>query len=216
MIRGVIFDVDGTLIISNDIHAKAWVDAFKECGHNVEFKVVRPLIGMGSDQLIPRAAPKLANSDEASRVSDHRSHVLERYIDEIKPAPGSRDLVQNVIAHGLKVVVASSSNKQALHHLLEIAQVDDLLTERTSADDVESSKPSPDPVMAALATLNVPANEAVMIGDSPHDIDSAGKCGVGVIAVRCGGSTDEELEGAIAIYDDPAELAAKYADSPLA
>ena len=57
-------------------------------------------------------------------------------------------------------------------------------------------------------------SEVLMIGDTPYDIQSANGAGVGLIAVRCGGFDDEQLKEAIAIYDDPADLLAHYANSP--
>jgi len=53
MLKAVIFDVDGTLVDSVDIHAQAWVDAFKEFGYEIEFDAVRGQIGKGGDQLMP-------------------------------------------------------------------------------------------------------------------------------------------------------------------
>jgi phosphoglycolate phosphatase-like HAD superfamily hydrolase len=116
---------------------------------------------------------------------------------------------------GLKLIIATSATTEELSELLKAAQVEDLLHEATTSSDAEASKPSPDIVEAALKKLNLEPSQAVMIGDTPYDIEAANKCGVGVIAFRCGDFEDEQLNNAIAIYDHPADLLVHYAESPL-
>lgn len=217
-IEGVLLDIDGTLVLSNDAHAQAWVDAFATGGYDdVTFEQVRPLIGMGGDRLMPKVISGL--SDEAGHgktISHYRSKLfLSEFVDELIPANGARDLVLKLREAGLKVMVASSAKPEELQALLKAAHVEDLLPEATTSGDAESSKPSPDIVEAALAKIGLPADRVIMIGDTPYDVESAGKAGVGVIAVRCGGFSDSELAGAIAIYDDPADLLRQFDQSPL-
>lgn len=75
--------------------------------------------------------------------------------------------------------------------------------------------PAPDIVEAALKKLNMQPDDVVMLGDTPYDIQSAKGAGVSLIAVRCGGFDDSQLEKVIAIYDDPADILANYDNSPL-
>lgn len=216
-IEGVLLDVDGTLILSNDAHAQAWVDAFATGGYDmVTFEQVRPLIGMGGDRLMSIVVPGL--SDEEGRgktISQYRSKLfLSEFVDQVQPAQGARDLVLKLQSCGLKVIVASSAKPEELGSLLKAAQVDDLLPEATTSGDVENSKPSPDIVEAALNKIGLSADRVVMIGDTPYDVEAAGRAGVNVIAVRCGGFSDQELTGAIAIYDDPSDLLQQFDRSP--
>lgn len=214
--RGVIFDVDGTLVDSNDAHARAWTAALNEHGHDVRFEQVRKLIGMGSDHLLPETTNIEKASDQGQAIVQRRGQIFkEQYLPTIKPLPGAHDLVQRLHDDGVQLVVASSATKEELGALLTIAQVADLLPEQTSADDAKQSKPAPDIVLVALQRLGVSPEDAVMVGDTPYDIQAAHKAGVRVIALRCGGWQDEELAGALAIYDDPADLLVHYAESPL-
>ncbi|NJN17096.1 MAG: HAD family hydrolase [Oscillochloris sp.] len=214
---GVILDVDGTLVDSNDAHARAWCDAFAEQGLAVEYTKVRRLIGMGSDQLLPEAADIQRESELGSRLAERRGEVFtQRYLAGVAAFPQTRALVERLRDQGLKLVVASSAKASELEPLLQRAQVADLLPMRTSSGDVEHSKPAPDAVQAALESCHLPATAAVMIGDTPYDIAAATQAGVDVIAFRCGGWGDADLAGAIAIYDDPADLLANYHASPLA
>lgn len=217
-LQGVILDVDGTLVLSNDAHAQAWVEAFAAEGYEVPFEKVRPLIGMGGDQVIPKMVPELNDQEGAGKtISEQRKKlILTKFGPKLSSANGTRDLVQKMQAAGLHLIIASSATAQELEILLKVAQVDDLLHEATTSNDAEASKPAPDIVEAALSKGELEADKVVMLGDSPYDIESANKAGVKVIAVRCGGFSDEQLDGAIAIYNDPADLLAHYDDSPLA
>jgi phosphoglycolate phosphatase-like HAD superfamily hydrolase len=219
-LQGVMLDVDGTLVLSNDVHARAWVEVFSEYGYDVKFEQVRPLIGMGGDQIIPKFAPGLSDKEgKGKEIADRRKElVINKYGPHVRSANGTRDLITKMQDRGLRLLVATSAKKQELEVLLKAAGVDDLLSSdnATTSSDAETSKPEPDIVEAALNKLGLPPQEAVMLGDTPYDIESANKAGVSVIAFRCGGFDDSQLQNAIAIYDDPADLVAQYDRSPLA
>lgn len=210
--KGVLLDVDGTLVLSNDAHAKAWVEAFDKFGYTIKFTQVRQLIGMGGDQLMPKLVPELdSESGTGKQISDFRSQLfLNKYAPDLKPALGSRELVMRLQSDGLKLIIASSATETELASLLKAAKVDDLLKEATTSSDAEQSKPEPDIIHAALKKLGLPPKETVMIGDTPYDLEAAAQAGVELIGVRCGGWTDPELAGAAAIYNDPADILANY------
>lgn len=215
MIRAVLVDVDGTLIDSNDAHARAWVEAFREFGRGAELERVRALIGKGGDKIMPEVIGVDSESPEGKRIGECRSELFrERYLPELKPFPRARALIERMRADGLRLVVATSAKKDEMEALLEIAGVSDLLTERTSSDDAEESKPDGDIVAAALARAGVAPHEALMLGDTPYDVEAARRTRVETVALRSGGWDDAALAGALAIYDDPNDLLARYADSP--
>ena len=217
MVQGILLDVDGTLVLSNDAHALAWVEAFAEHGYTVEFDAVRALIGMGGDKLIPHLFPSLSKeSGPGKTISEYRSRLfLDKYAQDLKPAPGSRELVERLLHDGLKLIVASSAKDSELEILLRAANVEGLLTEATTSSDTDGSKPEPDIVLVALDKIGMTGSEVVMLGDTPYDIEAAAAAGVAVIAVRCGGWNDADLRGAKAIYDDPADVLASYETSPI-
>ncbi|PSB18178.1 hydrolase [filamentous cyanobacterium CCP2] len=216
-LQGVLLDIDGTLVLSNDAHAQTWVEAFADYGYEIQFEQVRPMIGMGGDKIISQLVPGLTKESEDGQAIDKRRKelVLNQYAAQMPPAEGGRELVLKMQEEGLRLVVASSASSEELGTLLKAAQVDDLLEEATTSSDADSSKPDPDIVQAALKQGEFQPDQVVMVGDTPYDIESAGKAGVKVIAVRSGGFSDEQLAGAIAIYDDPADLLAHYDQSPL-
>ena len=216
-IQGAVLDNDGTLTLSNDAHAHAWVDAFAEQGYDVRFETVRPLLGMGGDKLEPKVVPGLSSDEGVGKtIADRRLAIfLERYASHLQPANGARALVQRMREDGLRLVVASSAKPDELDVLLTQAHVNDLLSARITSADAGETKPAPDIVAVALKKIDLPADQVLMLGDSPYDIEAASKIGVGVIALRCGGFSDDQLSGAVAIYDDPADLLARYDASPL-
>lgn len=219
-LQGVLLDIDGTLVLSNDAHAQAWVEVFAEFGYEVDFEQVRPLIGMGGDKILPKFAPGLSDKEgKGKEIAEHRKElVIKKYGPNVPPANGTRELVSKMQDEGLRLVIATSAKAQELEVLLKAAQVDDLLSldEATTSSDTDSSKPEPDIVEAALNKIEMQPSEVVMLGDTPYDIESAKKAGVSVIAFRCGGFNDSQLKDAIAIYNDPADLIAHYNSSPLA
>ena len=153
------------------------------------------------------------------KAADRRKElIIEKFSAKLAPAPGSRELVQRLKQEGFKLVVASSASSEELSSLLKAAEVEDLLSEepKTTSSDTEASKPEPDLVQAALSKGQLQPEQAIMLGDTPYDIQAASKAGVGVIAFRCGDFDDSQLADAVAIYDDPADLLEHYDLSPLA
>lgn len=213
--RGVIFDIDGTLVDSNDAHARAWVRAFADQGIEVPFERVRPLIGMGGDQLVPRVTGIEKGDPRYQPLSDGwKRHFQEGELPGLRAQPGSRALVLALRSRGLRLIVGTSADEALVEDLLKIAQVEDLLTEYTTASDVEASKPEPDIVQAAVTRLGLSPAEVLMVGDTPFDIESARKAGVDTVALRCGG--DDRFGGAAAVYDSPQDWLDHLEESPVA
>jgi HAD superfamily hydrolase (TIGR01509 family) len=210
----VILDVDGTLVDSNDAHARAWVRAFAEQGITVAYEPVRRAIGMGGDKLMPRVSGISEDSPQGKAIADGRARIFQKeFLPNLRPFPCTRDLLERFTDDGYMLAVASSAKEDELHHLLEIAGVADLIPLRTSSDDADNSKPDPDIVAAALKRTGCGADEAVMLGDTPYDVEAAGRAGVRAVGLECGGWRREDLRGAVAIYRDPADLLARYGES---
>ncbi len=214
-VRGVILDVDGTLVDSNDAHAQAWVDAMAEAKIEVPLSKVRRLIGMGGNKLLPASCGFEENSPEGKQISKRRQEIFkERYLPNLQPFPKARELLERMHRNGLKLVVCSSAKEDELKALLRLCGADEVIESKTSSDDASRSKPDPDIVEAALQGLDLPRTEVVMLGDTPYDIGAAHKAGVRVVALRCGGWGDANLANAVAVYDDPPDLLAHYDASP--
>ena len=214
--RAALLDVDGTLVDSNDAHARAWVEALAESGRQVDLLRVRPLIGMGSDKLLPAVIGVEADSPEGEAIVARRTELFLRdHLPHLEPTRGAQRLLEWLKDDALRVVVATSANPEELRGLLEIAGATQLIDEASSSDDVDRSKPDPDIVHAALTKAGCAPGEAIFIGDTPYDIAAGKHAGVPVIALRCGGWwSDRSFGDAAAIYDDPDDLVNNYLLSP--
>jgi HAD superfamily hydrolase (TIGR01509 family) len=215
-IEAVLLDVDGTLLDSNDLHAKAWFEAVQDWGFDVPFEMVRSMIGMGGDKIIPRLTHMAGGSEEAADLGHFRGVLFQKkYLPKVKAFPKAREFLMALKHQGLDLVVATSAESKELNALLKQGGIEDLLVERTTSSDAERSKPDPDIVNAALKRVGVKPKHAIMIGDTPYDVEAALDAGIPIIALRSGGWEDKDLHGAVAIYDDVADLLKHFATSPL-
>ncbi len=214
MITAFIFDIDGTLIDSNDFHAEAWQKAFEKYGKKIAFEKIRPQIGKGADTLLPEFLTEREIEKFGDEIADLRGEIFKReYMSRVKPFPKVRELFRRIKADGKKVALASSSNEDEVEEYKKIANIEDLVEKSTSADDAKESKPEPDIFEAALKLLGNPAPEAVLIiGDTPYDAEAAAKANLKIIGVLSGGFSETDLrdKGCVAIYQDPADLLENY------
>ncbi len=219
MIKAVIFDIDGTLVDSVDLHAQAWKEAFKHFGKDVPYQQVRHQIGKGGDQLMPVFFSREELEEFGEELEEYRGKIYKRdYLPRVRAFPKVRELFQRIKQDGKRIALASSAKEEELKVYKKLAQIEDLVEDSTSADDADKSKPHPDIFKAALASLDeVKASEAIVVGDTPYDAEAAGKIKLRTIGVLCGGFPEEELSaaGCIAIFEDPADLLARYNESPL-
>jgi HAD superfamily hydrolase (TIGR01509 family) len=220
MLCAVIFDIDGTLVDSVDLHAKAWQRAFRAFGKHVPFHEVRRQIGKGGDQLLPVFFSQQELAHFGEDLEAYRSDLYKRYyLPRVRAFPGVRELFQRIRSDGRIISLASSAKADELATYKRLADVADLIEGETSADDAEHSKPCPDIFQAALAAAGiVRVEEAIAVGDTPYDAQAAGKIGLRTIGLLCGGFPEDDLHaaGCLAIYRDPADLMAQYEESPLA
>ena len=209
----VLFDVDGTLIDSNAAHAQAWTQALREHGVEAELLTLRRLIGMGADKLLPKVAGVTEDSERGKAIGERKKEIFSSLLPGLRQTPGARALLEYLRGRNVTLTIATSAGGEELSALIVRAGVDDLFDKRTSSDDAEESKPDPDIVQAALAKSKARPETTVMVGDTPYDVEAAGRAGIAAIALRCGGFwPDDALAGAIAIVDHPAALLEVWRD----
>jgi HAD superfamily hydrolase (TIGR01549 family) len=217
--KSAIFDLDGTLLDSVDLHAIAWHEAMLEFGHDVSFEQARSQIGKGGDKLIPVFLTADEQRDHGKELEEWRGNRFKtEYLPLVRPFSAVPDLLRRVRDAGLKVAVASSAKEDELDKYLDIARITDLVDLTTSSDDVEESKPAPDIFEVVLGKLGIEGADAVAIGDTPYDASAAGKAGIATIGVLCGGFTEASLReaGCVHVHPGPAALFARFADTVLA
>jgi HAD superfamily hydrolase (TIGR01509 family) len=220
MARAVIFDVDGTLIDTVDLHAGAWHETFLHFGFTPSYDEVRSQIGKGGDQLMPVFLPPDVLEARGEEIEAYRSDLFkERYLPRAQGFPGVPELFQRLRADGVTVALGSSCKADELPIFTDIAGVTGLVDVATTSDDAEHSKPYPDIFNAALRKLAPTSpSDIVVVGDSPFDAMAAVKAGIRPVGVLCGGFAEDDLRqaGFGSIYRDPADLLGRYKTSPLA
>jgi HAD superfamily hydrolase (TIGR01509 family) len=219
MVRAAIFDLDGTIVDSNDLHAEAWQETFRHFGKEIPYAQLRHQIGKGGDQYLPAFLDAVEMNSIGAEVEQYRSNIFKKsYLSRIHAFPRVRELFEKLRSDGKRIALASSGSESDVEHYVKLAEIGGLFDAQTTKSDVRHSKPEPDVFLGALNALQLRADEAIVIGDTPYDVSAAKKIGLPTIAVLCGGFAEDELRasGAVAIYRDIEDLLTSYQRSPLA
>jgi HAD superfamily hydrolase (TIGR01549 family) len=210
-----ILDVDGTLVDTNYQHAIAWYRAFRDNGIVLPVWRIHRHIGMGGDQLVAALAGDEADREKGDDIRDAEKEHYTPLIDEVEPLDGARDLIEELKQRGHAVVLASSAKEEEVDHYLDLLDARELADDWTTSSDVESTKPEPDLVQAAVEKAG--GGEAVMVGDSTFDCEAAKRAELETVAVMTGGFSEQELRdaGAVAVYESITALREALDDTPL-
>lgn len=218
MTKALLCDIDGTLVQSNWLHAEAWQVAFAEMGLKLELEELRCQIGKGGDELIPVFVPWWKRPIVEEPLKAFRKHVFQHGLrQKVEAIPQVRELLLRVRAAGVKVAIATSSEKDDLQVMLDVAGIKDLIDEQTTADDAKQAKPHPDIFAAVIKKLGLSPEECLALGDTPYDAESAGKAGIRTIGVMTGGWSREDLlhAGCVEVYESAGDLLAHMEGSAL-
>ena len=211
-----IFDIDGTLVDTNYHHVIAWYRAFKR--HDIVLPLwrIHRHIGMGGDQVVGALAGEEVERERGNDIRAAEGDVYSELIDEVVPFEGARDLIETLKGRGHAVVLASSAKAEEIDHYLDLLDARELADGWTTSADVEATKPHPDLVVAAVEKAG--GGDAVMVGDTPWDCESARGAGVPTVCVLTGGFSEQELRdaGAVAVFESIAQLAKRLDETPLA
>jgi HAD superfamily hydrolase (TIGR01509 family) len=212
-----ILDVDGTLVDTNYHHTLAWFRAFRRHGIVLPLWRIHRHIGMGGDQVVAALTDERTDRERGDEIRAIESELYFELIDEVQPMEGSRELIEDVRRRGHTVVLASSAKEAEVDHYLDLLDGRELAHAWTTSADVESTKPAPDLVHAALGRVGGSPADAVMVGDTPWDVHAASKAGVSTLAVLTGGFAIEELKesGAVGVFESVAELGQRLDETPL-
>ncbi len=210
---GVLFDVDGTLLDTNYLHVLAWWQAFRDAGHDgIDMATVHRAIGIASGELVQQI---LGRQDEAA-VQAHSTRY-EPLQDHVVAFPRTGELLTACADRGLGVVLATSGQQSDLEWMQPAIGAEQAVLGATTSADVQAAKPSPDLLTAAVRDHGLDPQRTVVVGDTVWDVQAAHTAGLACIALTCGGISRQELEeaGALAVYDDPADLLEHFDSSPL-
>jgi HAD superfamily hydrolase (TIGR01509 family) len=206
--RGVLFDVDGTLVDTTFVHAVCWGEALRQHGHHVPMADLHHAVGMSSDQLLGHCLGDDRDQDADDAIVESHKTLYKQWWGRLTPLPGARDLLRACAERGLDVVLASSAAEEELAALTSALDADDAITAATSSSDAEAGKPEPDIIEAALGESGLSADQVFFVGDAVWDGRAAERAGVRFVGLTCGGTPAEDLRaaGAVEVWDDPAHL----------
>jgi HAD superfamily hydrolase (TIGR01549 family) len=192
MIEAVIFDIDGTIVDSVDLHARAWQAAFAKFGKEISLQKIRRQIGKGTDQLLPALLSSQAINAYGKELDEYRAELFNRdYLPRVKAFAKVRELFQRIKQDNKRIALASSAKADELEIYKKITRVEDLIESQTSSQDAAKSKPYPDIFETALQQLpRIDLDKVIVVGDTPYDAEAA-------------------------VYKNPADLLAHYRASPL-
>ena len=217
MLRGVLLDVDGTLVDTTYLHAVCWAESLRQNGAEVPMATIHRGIGMGGDELLDAVLGTDRDADRDETLHAAHLALYKQYWGRLRPLPGARDLVRHLKEAGLTVVLASSASEEELGALRSALDADDWIDAATGATDAGAGKPHPDILQAALDRADRAAEHAAFVGDAIWDGQACGKAGLPFVAVTCGGTSEAELSenGAVEVWRDPADLLAHQGESRL-
>jgi HAD superfamily hydrolase (TIGR01509 family) len=216
MIKAVFFDIDGTLVDTNEFHVMTWEAAMRAEGCSVSRAVIRGHIGMGSDMLLPAVFPTMTQTKRVRISNGHARLFAKHYLHRAKPFPSAKQLIERLARDEMDIVLASSAQKSEILHYVALLDIGRFISGVVSADDVQHSKPAPDIFATALGSVaSLNPDEALVVADTPFDVESAAKSRLRTIAVRSGGFPDSTLKGAVALFDNVKGLLARLSTSPL-
>ena len=172
-------------------------------------------VGMGGDKFVAALAGDEVEERLGDELRDEWERLFGELIDEVEPLEGARQLIEDLKGRGLTVVLATSAIDEHLDHFLDLLDARELADGWTTKDDVEASKPDPDLVRAALGKAKT--RDAVMVGDTPWDVEAARKAGLETVCIMTGGFSEQELReaGAVAVFESVQELRERLDETPL-
>ena len=213
LVTNYVFDIDGTLIDSNELHVQSWDRAFRHFGKTFPTEALHAQVGKGSDQYLP----EFLTADEIERfgkqLDDYRSKIFrQEFLPKVKPFPKVRELFERLKNDGKRIILASSGKQKDTQHYIDLLKIDKFIEGCVSGDEADRSKPQPDIFLACIEKFNLVRDSTLVVGDTRWDVEAAAKVGLRTIVVTCGGFDAALLRaaGAIAVYKDPADLLAHY------
>ena len=215
MAKAAILDVDGTLVDTNFHHAIAWYRALRQHDLPLPLWRIHRSIGMGGDHMVTELAGEEVEEEKGDSIRQAEKALYLALIEEVEPLAGSRELIQDLKDRDFSVILASSAKPNEMDHYLDLLDARELADDWTTGADVESTKPDPDLVEAALQKADT--REAVLVGDSSWDVESAKRAEIETVAVLTGGFGDDELRemGAVQVYQSIEELRQDLDNTPL-
>jgi HAD superfamily hydrolase (TIGR01549 family) len=213
LVTSFIFDIDGTLVDSNELHVQSWDRAFRHFGKTFPIEALHDQIGKGTDQYLPQFLTREEIERFGKQLDEYRSKIFrEEFLPKVKPFPKVRELFQRLRDDHKRILLASSGKQKDTEYYIELLKIDKFVEGCVSGDEAGRSKPQPDIFTVCIDKFQLTRNQTLVVGDTRWDVEAAARAGLRTFGVTCGGTDAGILRaaGAIAVYQDPADLLANY------
>jgi len=213
----IIFDVDGTLVDTNWLHAQSWVDTLRKFGVEVNKKEVLPMIGTGGEKITRKFFTREQGDKFSEAAIKSHSENIARIVESARVFPKVKELFQELKKRGKTIVLATSARQVIVDTHIKNMGVSDSINAVVSSSEVQHTKPDPDIFEKALEKAKTTAQDAVVVGDTVWDAIAATRAAIPIVAVLTGGNLAQDLRkaGAVEIYKDVAHLLSCLDDSLL-
>src|SRR4051812_21402292 len=184
--KAVLWDLDGTLVDSEEYHWLSWRDAMRAEGIELGYDRFLASFGQRNDRILGTWLGGDADPERVRRIGDWKEAEYRRLAGErgLTPLPGAREWLERLRAAGWKQAIASSAPRLNVETMLHVLQLDALLDAIVSAEDVTRGKPEPDVFLAAAAKLAVPPSHCIVVEDAAAGVEAGRRAGMRTIGVN--------------------------------
>jgi HAD superfamily hydrolase (TIGR01509 family) len=205
-----LFDLDGTLVDSVYQHVLAWREALEDTGIELAVWTIHRRIGMSGGLLLNallRETGQAVTAEQADRLRKLHAEAYARYLPQVRPLPGARELLTHLTEASVPWAIATSGRIESAQPALDMLGIPAGVPIVTR-DQVQYAKPDPDLFLAAADRLGVDIGNSIVVGDSVWDLLAARRARALGVGLLSGGYGQDELAqaGAYRVYQDPADM----------
>lgn len=184
--RAVLWDLDGTLVDSGDLHWVAWRDAMAAEGVTITRDMFEATFGWKNDPILRRWLGDDAGDERKRRIAEGKEEAYRAALraQGLAPLPGAREWVEHLHAEGWKQAICSSAPRANIEAVLEVTGLGHDFEVIVAAEDVTLGKPDPQVFLLGAARLNVPVTRAIVVEDAEAGVEAARRAGMKSIGVN--------------------------------
>src|SRR5207245_4157520 len=173
--KAVLWDLDGTLVDSEEYHWLAWRDAMRAEGIELTYDRFLKSFGQRNDRILAGWLGADADAQRVQRIGEEKEFEYRRLAETLglTPLPGAREWLAHLHAAGWKQAIASSAPRLNVETMLRVLQLESFLDAAVSAEDVTVGKPDPQVFLKAAEKLSLPASRCIVVEDAAAGIEGA-------------------------------------------
>jgi HAD superfamily hydrolase (TIGR01509 family) len=195
MAQAVLWDLDGTLLDSEEHHWQSWRDTMASLGRPITRDEFLATFGLRNDEILPRWLGARATVEEIARVSLEKEKLYRALLRKggVSPLPGAAEWVRRLNSEGWRQAIASSAPRENVDVVLEVLGLGSFFQAVVSAEDVTAGKPDPQVFLIAADRLGIPRERCIVVEDAPAGIEAAHRAGMRSIGVRRNGGLSADV-----------------------